>query len=116
MDKDAKGELRERAFLMWLACHTQEEIAEAVGYSRQAIGSFLESFATKQESPFSDISDSKSGRTVSASDSEDGEEQEDYAANRMAEPEAAYHHAEGGEGSKRAKATARLGDEELVTR
>jgi biotin operon repressor len=42
IDKDHKAELRETAFKMWMACATQEAIAEAVGYSRQAIGEFLE--------------------------------------------------------------------------
>ena len=34
MDKDAKDARDRRIFEMWLACHTQEEIAEAVGCSQ----------------------------------------------------------------------------------
>lgn len=37
IDKDAKVERDRRIFELWLACHTQEEIAEAVGCSRQTV-------------------------------------------------------------------------------
>ena len=57
MDKDAKAELRERAFALWLACHTQEEIAEAIGYSRPAVSAFCESFVRNGESAVSDKTD-----------------------------------------------------------
>jgi hypothetical protein len=43
IDKDYKAELRDTAFEMWLACNTQDQIAEAVGFSRPAISQFLES-------------------------------------------------------------------------
>ena len=39
--KDVKDELRQQAFDLWLACHIQEEIAEAVGYSQRGIADFL---------------------------------------------------------------------------
>src|SRR5579871_3243014 len=34
--------LRQKAFDMWLACHTQEEIADAIGYSRPHVTEFLQ--------------------------------------------------------------------------
>jgi hypothetical protein len=43
IDKDLKKELRETAFNMWMSCHSQQEIAEEIGYSRQAIGEFEDS-------------------------------------------------------------------------
>ena len=42
-DKELKEELRQTAFDMWMACHTQEEIADEVGYKQKAISEFLES-------------------------------------------------------------------------
>jgi transcriptional regulator with XRE-family HTH domain len=41
-DKDYKRELESKAFSMWLACHTQEEIADATGWSRPTVTSFVE--------------------------------------------------------------------------
>ena len=43
IDKDLKAELRQTAFEMWLACHTQQEIADAVGYGQPAIAEFSKS-------------------------------------------------------------------------
>ena len=43
IDKDLKVELRETAFAMWMACHTQQEIAEAIGYAQKAVSEFLDS-------------------------------------------------------------------------
>ncbi len=43
IDKDLKAELRETAFNLWMGCYSQQEIAEAVGYSQKAISEFLES-------------------------------------------------------------------------
>lgn len=34
-------------------CYIQDEIAQEIGYSRQAAGNFLDSFATKLEVPVS---------------------------------------------------------------
>lgn len=42
IDKDAKAALRKQAFDMWLAMHTQAEIAAAIGYSQQAVAKFIE--------------------------------------------------------------------------
>lgn len=41
IDKDLKAELRQTAFDMWMACHSHDEIAEAVGFSKRAIGELL---------------------------------------------------------------------------
>jgi hypothetical protein len=41
IDKDLKVELRETAFQMWMACYGQDEIAESIGFSRQAVGEFV---------------------------------------------------------------------------
>jgi hypothetical protein len=42
IDKDHKADLREIAFNLWMACYSDEEIAEHVGYSRRLISEFLE--------------------------------------------------------------------------
>ncbi len=42
IDKDLKAELRETAFQMWMACYSQQEIANEVGYTKQAVGEFLD--------------------------------------------------------------------------
>ena len=42
IDKDLKVELRETAFNMWMRCYSQQEIAEAVGYGKQAVSEFLD--------------------------------------------------------------------------
>lgn len=41
VDKQLREERKERIFGMWLACHTQEEIAEAVGVPRQTLDGLL---------------------------------------------------------------------------
>jgi hypothetical protein len=41
IDKDLKVELRQTAFDMWMACYSQQEIAEAVGYSKDSISEFV---------------------------------------------------------------------------
>jgi DNA modification methylase len=41
-DKDLKAERNRHIAEMWLACYTEEEIAEAVGLTKQAISSILE--------------------------------------------------------------------------
>jgi ParB-like chromosome segregation protein Spo0J len=43
IDKDLKAELRDTVFNMWMACYSQDEIANTVGYTRQAVGEFLNS-------------------------------------------------------------------------
>jgi len=40
IDKDLKVELRQTAFEMWMSCHSQQEIAEAVGFGQPAINEF----------------------------------------------------------------------------
>ena len=44
MDKDAKEARDRRIFEMWMACYTQEEIAEAVGITQQAVAKMSEDF------------------------------------------------------------------------
>jgi hypothetical protein len=51
-DKDHKQELEEIAFHLWLACDTHDEIAEATGWSRPIVTSFVE----KLQLPFLDKS------------------------------------------------------------
>jgi hypothetical protein len=41
IDKDLKVELRETAFNMWMACYSQQEIADHIGYSKQAVSEFF---------------------------------------------------------------------------
>ena len=43
IDKDLKAELRETAFQLWMACHSQQEIAEEVGYAPGPVSEFLKS-------------------------------------------------------------------------
>lgn len=43
IDKDLKVELRETAFNMWMACYSQQEIAERVGFDRTAVTKLLDS-------------------------------------------------------------------------
>lgn len=43
--KEEKEKKREKAYGMWLACHTQEEIAETVQVTRQAVSVWEEEFA-----------------------------------------------------------------------
>lgn len=45
IDKDILAERRERAFGLWLACHTQEQIAEAVNMPRTTLSDWVEDFA-----------------------------------------------------------------------
>jgi len=44
IDKDAKEARNKRIFEMWLACYTQEEIAEAVGIERSTVTKMAEEF------------------------------------------------------------------------
>ena len=46
--QDARQKQREEAFDMWLACHTQEEIADALGLTRTAIEHIVTNFADLQ--------------------------------------------------------------------
>lgn len=48
IDKDLKVELRETAFQMWMACHSQQEIAEAVGYAEKSVREFLDSLRNRE--------------------------------------------------------------------
>ena len=46
IDKDAKEARNRRIFEMWMACHTQDQIAEAVGCSRQNVDRVLPEMAS----------------------------------------------------------------------
>ncbi len=58
-DKEVKAELRQKAFDLWLSCHTQAEIAEAIGYSRPHVAEFLKNsgFVGNGEDRVSDKAD-----------------------------------------------------------
>lgn len=45
IDKDAKESRGKKIFNMWLTCHTQEEIADAIGISRSQVGGILTELA-----------------------------------------------------------------------
>ena len=47
--KEEKERKRDKAFALWLACHTQDEIAAAVDMTRQAIAVWEDEFAKKLE-------------------------------------------------------------------
>lgn len=56
--KEEKERKKETAFNLWLACHTQEEIAAAVGMTRQVIAVWEDEFAKKcQEHNLANFSD-----------------------------------------------------------
>ena len=45
--KEEKERKKETAFNLWLACHTQEEIAEAVDMTQQTIADWMKDFTEK---------------------------------------------------------------------
>ncbi len=45
IDKDSKEARNKRIFGLWMACHTQEEIAEREGVKQQAIDQILQKMA-----------------------------------------------------------------------
>src|SRR5690606_4392442 len=49
-EKDIKDAAKRDAFNLWLACKTQEEIAEAVGWPRQSVTDWLRGIAEKDTS------------------------------------------------------------------
>lgn len=48
-EKDMKDAAKDEAFALWLSCHTQDEIAEAVGWPRKTIMDWLGSFGENPE-------------------------------------------------------------------
>jgi hypothetical protein len=71
-DKDLKQALRKKAFDMWMACHTQDEIAEAIGYSRQAITKFLNESGFATNGQLADC-----GKSLNFTDNEETSEDEE---------------------------------------
>ena len=57
--KEEKERKRDKAFALWLACHTQEEIAEAVEVPRQTVtdweNKFAETSISEESANFSDF-------------------------------------------------------------
>ena len=49
IDKDTKERRNKRILALWLACYTQEEIAEAVGITHQAVDLILQEMAKLPE-------------------------------------------------------------------
>jgi len=49
-DKDDKAEKSGQVFAMWLACHTQQEIADAVGWSQPAVKAEIDTFISFHDS------------------------------------------------------------------
>jgi len=54
--KEEKEKQKDKAFDLWMSCHTQEEIADAVGITHQTVANFAKSFQEKEfaESTFSE--------------------------------------------------------------
>ena len=50
IDKDTKAARDKKIFNMWMACYTQEEIAEVVGLEQRSVGQILEKIADLPES------------------------------------------------------------------
>ena len=48
-DKETKDRQRRQVFDMWLACYTQDEIAEAVGWGQKTVNDFLNGFSGKPQ-------------------------------------------------------------------
>ncbi|MEI7610302.1 MAG: DNA methyltransferase [Rhodospirillaceae bacterium] len=73
-----KAELRKKAFDLYLSCHSQDEIAAAVGYSRQAVGKFIEqsSFATSGDTAVC-------GETLDSDAGSDDEEEKENGLGRI---------------------------------
>jgi predicted transcriptional regulator len=52
MDKDAKEARDRRIFELWLACHTQQEIAEELGCPQQTVADLMKTFTENGRSAF----------------------------------------------------------------
>lgn len=65
-DKDDKDEKRSEIFAMWLACHTQQEIADAVGWKQQQVAEEVKTFTDFDK--FSKISKSNQNRALHETD------------------------------------------------
>jgi hypothetical protein len=61
-----KDAAKRDAFNLWLACHTQDEIAEAVGWPRQSVTDWLVGIAENGK-------DTESGDTASSDPEDDGD-------------------------------------------
>ena len=46
--KEEKEKQKDKAFDLWLSCHTQEEIADMVGITHQTVANFAKSFLEKE--------------------------------------------------------------------
>ncbi len=79
IDKDLKAELRETAFNMWMSCYSQQEIADAVGYTQTAIAGFVKNLQVIKNSA-GDVFDRLSANaalTIYASEREFDEDEEE---------------------------------------
>jgi len=79
IDKDLKVELRETAFNMWMACYDNQEIADAIGFSRPAVSEFVNSIPNVKNGTVAD-SDVSSENPQLANDADAREFDEDEEA------------------------------------
>jgi DNA modification methylase len=77
IDKDHKKELRQKAFDMWMACYTQQDIAEGVGYSQQAVSEFTNFLQLTINGADAENSKSSENNQLTIQDFEEEEEDTD---------------------------------------
>ena len=77
IDKDLKTELRETAFNMWMACHSQQEIADEVGYSEPAIREFLNLLRNRKNATTGENAVSSENPLLTETQEFEGEETQD---------------------------------------
>lgn len=88
IDKDQKEERDTAIINLWLACHTQEEIAQAVGVTQQGIGKFIEEIQQKENfrfvvkpGQFSEITDeTERWERIAEHNRENAEHEADFTA------------------------------------
>lgn len=69
IDKDLKAELRETAFNMWMACYDNQEIADAIGFSRPVVSEFVNSIPSVGNGMSADSDDSSENPELTNSES-----------------------------------------------
>lgn len=84
IDKDLKVELRETAFQMWMACHSQQEIAEAVGYAPGPVSELPKSLQVFGNGIGAEIEDSSEYPALTnGADSREFEDEEEADSNGL---------------------------------
>jgi hypothetical protein len=84
IDKDLKVELRETAFNLWMGCYDNQEIADAIGFSRPVVSEFVNSIPSVGNGigADSDVS-SENPSLISETESREFDEDEDDDSNSL---------------------------------